>query len=109
MFIYYDNITSSTADGGIATIDRVYCLSFSAFTDGDWASLSKTYESLPGWLGHLEHGCPCWFGSPESSSFLAASVEPSGLQVFGQLPPEAWQQWHVSFVAAVSALPTFEA
>ncbi|NUO75914.1 MAG: hypothetical protein HOQ32_07860 [Lysobacter sp.] len=99
--IWYDN---HSEDGGV---DRLYCLSFSSFSDEHWSVLSKAYKTLPGWSGELDDGCPCWFGTSQSAQFLIASVEPSGLHVFGSLNEEHLQQWHVAFLRAMSSLPTF--
>lgn len=101
--IYYNNLDPT--DG---TVDRVYCLQFSIFCDQDWSTLSEAYKTLPGWAGALVDGCPCWYGLPESEEFLVASVEPSGLQVFGTLSSDKLQEWHAAFIRAISSLPTFE-
>lgn len=109
MAIFYDNDasylpTSPTA----APVERVYCLRFNEFKPEHWERLQRIYESLPGWAGVGEHGCPCWFGSSSSPPFLVASVEPSGLQVSGSLPERDWSRWHDVFLASLAALPTFE-
>ena len=106
-FRYYDNLGSQPDDGNVA-IDRVYCLLFSDFSESNWAALSKAYESLPGWIGTGAHGCPCWYSASETAPYLVASVEPSGLQVFGTLPADGWEQWHVAFLKHTSFLPSFE-
>ena len=106
--IYYDNSNSIDADGFLE-IDRVYCLRLGDFTDSDWAVLSERYKTLPRWCGPGEHGFPCWFGSAEKAPYLIASVEPSGLQIFGAVPPDSLERWHESFVVVCQELPHFEA
>jgi hypothetical protein len=104
--IFYDNLTVEPASSGSVAVNRVYCLHFSAFSDNEWNCLADAYERLPSWKG-VEDGCPCWFGFTESPSFLTASVEPSGLQVTGQVTSTELQQWHSAFLAVAKTLPTF--
>ena len=109
MSLYYDNdALHLPAGGGSVPIERVYCLRFSEFGQSEWNRLQALYESLPGWSGIGEHGCPCWFGATESPPFLLASVELSGLQVTGSLPPTEWVKWNETFVRALPGLPIFE-
>jgi hypothetical protein len=109
MAIYYDNDASHLpAAGSAVPVERVYCLRFNEFVPEHWENLQRIYESLPGWAGIGEHGCPCWFGGSESPPFLVASVEPSGLQVTGSLPVDDWSNWHEAFLATLKELPTFE-
>ena len=37
------------------------------------------------------------------TAYLWASVEPSGLQVAGELPDDVWEQWDREFMARASA------
>jgi hypothetical protein len=105
--IFYDNLTVKPASTGSIVVDRVYCLHFSTFSDSDWNCLANAYELLPSWKG-IEDGFPFWFGFTESPSFLTASVEPSGLQVTGQVTLSELQQWHSAFLAVATTLPTFQ-
>ena len=109
MGIYYDNDAYHLpASSGAAPVERVYCLRFHEFSSEQWERLQSIYESLPGWAGVGEHGCPCWFGTAELPPFLVASVEPAGLQVSGSLNPDDWRQWHEAFVARLPDFPIFE-
>jgi hypothetical protein len=105
--IFYDNLTVKAASTGSVAVDRVYCLQFSMFSDSDWSCLANAYELLPSWKG-IEDGFPFWFGLTESTSFLTASVEPSGLQITGQVTSTELQQWHSAFLAIATILPTFK-
>jgi hypothetical protein len=109
MAICYDNDASHLpANEGAVPIERVYCLRLSEFDPAQWERLQRLYESLPGWAGTGQHGCPCWFGTTEHPPFLMASVEPSGLQVTGSLPSADWSQWHNAFLDGLPGLPLFE-
>ena len=109
MAIYYDNDASPLPVASNAVpVERVYCLRFHEFSSKQWEQLQSLYESLAGWAGVGEHGCPCWFGIGEHPPFLLASVEPSGLQVSGSLAPNDWSKWHEAFMACLRDLPTFE-
>ena len=109
MALYYDNDASHlTASEGYVAVERVYALRFSEFSEDDWKSLQGVYEGLPGWAGTGSHGCSCWFGREQAAPYLVASVEPSGLQVFGALRPQDWHSWHEALVTKLSQFPVFE-
>ena len=109
MTLYYDNDASYLpASSDAVPVERVYCLRFHEFSSTQWEQLQSLYESLPGWAGVGEHGCPCWFGTAEQPPFLVASVEPSGLQISGSLPSHDWRKWHEAFMAGLSGFPSFE-
>jgi hypothetical protein len=109
MALYYDNDTTSRPESGESVpVERVYCLRLNDFEAKQWEQLMRIYESLPGWVGVGEHGCPAWFSKSEQPPFLLASVEPSGLLVTGSLTPHAWQAWHEAFAPVLSRLPNFE-
>ncbi len=53
-----------------------------------WDEIGKVYESMPYWSGY-ECG-PHWKGDGIE---LVASVEPGGLQIYGTMPDEIWNEW----------------
>ena len=54
-----------------------------------WDKIGKVYESMPYWVGN-DNG-PCWKGE---SVDLWASVEPSGIQIAGEMPQDIWEEWY---------------
>lgn len=66
--------------------------------DDLWERLQGVYEQLPAWRGFNSEGFPSWFGEEDKDrEYLTASVEPSGLYVFGFVNDADWQQWDESF------------
>lgn len=55
-----------------------------------WEKVSVVYASMPYWTGDKK--CPCW---KTELIHLVASVEPSGLQIYGDMPEEEWESWYV--------------
>jgi hypothetical protein len=51
--------------------------------------IGKVYGSMPYWAGD-ENG-PNWKGDNVA---LWASVEPSGIQIAGEMPEEIWDSWY---------------
>ena len=45
---------------------------------------------MPYWKGFI-NGCPQWWG--EDGRRIEASLEPSGLQLYAELPQEEWSEW----------------
>ena len=63
-----------------------------------WARLWELYTEMPGWRTPCpEEYSPCWFGPEGGGKGLAASVEPGGLQISGEMPEEEWSQWLALF------------
>ena len=58
--------------------------------DDIWAKIGEVYASMPYWVGY-NRDCIYWRGN--DGSYVAASVEPSGLQFFGEMPQEDWEPW----------------
>lgn len=54
-----------------------------------WGKLSEVYASMPYWT-EAEKG-PCW---KAENIHLTASVEPGGLQIYGEMPEEIWESWY---------------
>ena len=57
--------------------------------DDLWKKLSEVYASMPYWAE--EEKSPCWRAE---NIDLMASVEPSGIQIFGEMPEEIWEIWY---------------
>jgi hypothetical protein len=109
---YYDS-GEDTDDGAGAgrplRVERTYCLYWHAFTDGDWDTLMRIYQALPGWQADSAD-LPRWFSlGEEQPPHLSASVEPPGLQVIGELDAALWQEWDHRFRDAIAAsgLPVY--
>lgn len=57
--------------------------------DDLWERLGEVYASMPYWAGN-EKG-PSWRGERVD---LKASVEPGGIQIYGEMPEEVWESWY---------------
>lgn len=68
-----------------------------------WKKLSEVYVSMPYWAG--EEKRPCWRGE---NIDLVASVEPSGIQIFGEMPEEIWESWYSELKAKLTAALGYE-
>ena len=55
-----------------------------------WDRIEKIYTEMPHWKGFV-NGCPQWYG--EDGRLIEGSVEPSGLQLYAELPQEEWNEW----------------
>lgn len=55
-----------------------------------WDKLEKLYAEMPQWKGFF-NGCPRWYGA--DGKRIEASVEPSGLQFYAEMPQEEWMEW----------------
>ncbi|MBE1442637.1 hypothetical protein [Paenibacillus sp. OAS669] len=107
---FYDNKELAANEKGIISIDRMYCLNFNEFIEATWEQLQQVYLVLPQCLVK-PHQCPMWFGEEGiSPNYLYASVEPSGLQIVGELPIEQWELWEKAFHTQLSrfSFPSFE-
>jgi len=94
---FYDNREIQLNEKGNVLLDRIYCLDFHAFNEVTWERLGHAYAALPHYI-LKENQCPTWFGEEGiSSNYLYASVEPSGLQIVGELTPEQWDTWQHKF------------
>ena len=59
--------------------------------DSVWDVIGKVYSSMPYWAGN-DNG-PSWNGDGVD---LWASAEPSGIQIAGTMPDDAWDEWYAS-------------
>ena len=55
-----------------------------------WKMINEVYRSMGYWYG-IENGCPTWKGD---GTELCASVEPSGIQISGEMPDDMWKRWY---------------
>ncbi|MED4533263.1 hypothetical protein ABET51_00050 [Metabacillus fastidiosus] len=102
---FYDNNEIQPNEMNSVFIDRVYCLDFHKFTELTWGHLGQVYLSLPNCISK-ENQLPMWFGEEEISPvYLYASVEPSGLQIIGELTLEQWKSWEHIFHEKLSDSP----
>lgn len=70
-----------------------------------WEKLEKLYKEMPGWHGFV-NGCPQWFWN--DGKIIEASIEPSGLQFYGEMPHTDWLEWVAVFKAKASVLLGYE-
>ena len=78
-------------------------------TAEQWAIVSEVYEGMDGWLGFNElDNTPQWYGQDGDEKYVWASVEPSGLLVEGNLPPDHWAGWISVLCARLSLKLGFE-
>lgn len=54
-----------------------------------WEKVFKICASMPYWAGTENE--PCW---KAENIDLVASVEPSGLQIYGKMPKQIWKSWY---------------
>ncbi len=99
----------------ILRVSETYNVHYLRMNEVRWEALGRVYEHLPGFWG-VHSGIPYWFGiEPDDldtepncqTSYLCASVEPSGLLVEGCLPPEDWVQWQEAFLLLTPAAVGF--
>lgn len=105
---FYDNQETPYLQNPIYTVvERVYCFDFHQFIDAHWSLLDNVYHSLPQWQGYQDN-IPYWFGIEDDlPPNLSASVEPPGLQVYGQLLISEWLDWDERFRERAAILPVY--
>lgn len=54
-----------------------------------WEKIGEVYASMPYWTA--EEKTPCWRAKDIE---LTASVEPGGIQIYGEMPEEIWESWY---------------
>lgn len=55
-----------------------------------WEKISVVYRSMPYWCND---NYPHWVGD---NIDISASVEPGGIQIYGEMPDELWDSWYES-------------
>jgi hypothetical protein len=63
-----------------------------------WSTLAKVYESMPGWQGVGQDGCPVWQPDGPNGGDISASVEPSGLLFEANVSETTWVNWISDFI-----------
>jgi hypothetical protein len=107
MAVLYDSYTEDLLPDrpGFVVVDGAYLFDWAQWSDANWVELDRIYRALPGWVGYVDQ-IPYWFGAREQSPpWLLASIEPPGLQVYGELRIEDWRAWHEAFFARIQQLP----
>lgn len=72
-----------------------------------WNKLAELYSEMPGWSGFI-NGIPHWYAQDNDKKIINASVEPSGLQFYAELPQEEWDTWFELFKKKTSAVLGFQ-
>lgn len=70
-----------------------------------WDKLIQLYQEMPYW-NRFVHGCPKWYGI--GGKLIEASVEPSGLQFYAELPEQEWDGWISLFKTKATSLLGYE-
>ncbi len=70
-------------------------------SESEWAKVMAVYREMDGWIEG--QALPCWFGTLDGSRFIAASVEPGGLQLFGKIEPLLFRGWVTKLCAKLTA------
>lgn len=89
---HYELSPTETTEAGTVIVDHIYCLDHDRWSTRHEATLDAILRRLPGY----EPNSVGWFRGQ-----LIDSMEPPGLQVFGEVPLHEWQEWHARFVAEV--------
>jgi hypothetical protein len=66
----------------------------------EWEKISLVYQEMDGWIEGYEF--PYWFGTEKDESYICASVEPSGLVMFGNVSDEIWVGWITKLCAKLT-------
>jgi hypothetical protein len=68
--------------------------------EAEWIKVMAVYRSMDGWVEGEE--LPCWFGKLDAAQFVAASIEPSGLLLEGNLNPLLFRGWVTKLCAKLT-------
>jgi hypothetical protein len=106
--VFYDNYPLEPDDEGFVDIERIYCFDWRAFSPPQWERLETIFRMLP--EPRRDAKGRAWFSAQENieTGYLHASVEllPNvGLQVYGTLKLETWQNWDRAFQSLADGLP----
>lgn len=71
--------------------------------DDLWKKLDDVYSSMPYWTG--DGKTPCW---KAENIDLKASVELSGIQIYGEMPQKIWENWYSELKDKLSAALGYE-
>lgn len=68
-----------------------------------WEKVGGVYASMGYWVG--EEKGPCWRAE---NIDLVASVESGGLQIYGEMPEEIWENWYSELKEKLSVALGYE-
>lgn len=68
-----------------------------------WEKIGRVYASMPYWTG--EQKAPCWKGENVD---LTASVEPGGIQIYGEMPEGIWENWYSELKEKLTSVLGYE-
>ena len=68
--------------------------------EAERAKVLAVYESMDDWVPG--QSMPCWFGPLDSAKYLAASIEPSGLLLEGNIDPQLFRGWVTKLCAKLT-------
>ncbi|SFO91522.1 hypothetical protein [Variovorax sp. PDC80] len=66
----------------------------------EWEKVAAVYASLDGWLDDQDG--PAWYGREGDARYIGSSVEPSGIQFFGEVETLLWTGWLTVLCARMS-------
>lgn len=72
-----------------------------SLSESDWTKVMAVYREMDGWVEG--QALPCWFGPLDGVQFVAASVEPSGLVISGNIDPLLFRGWVTKLCAKLTA------
>lgn len=84
---------------------ETYCINLNihyTIPDEIWKKLMDLYTNMPGWNEQMK----CWYGN--DGKIIEVSVEPSGLQFYGRLPSEEWEEWISEFKRKATEILGYE-
>ncbi|HTH10826.1 MAG TPA: hypothetical protein VMA55_14765 [Acidovorax sp.] len=89
----------------LAQFGGTYTIYIGRLTGEEQNALFDILRSMPGW----NEASGFYYGNPSEEPGLGTSWEPSGIQVFGQVPAAQWIAWDLAFRMAVenAKLPRF--
>ena len=67
----------------------------------EWEKVARVYREMGEWVEGQE--VACWFGPINTARFVAASVEPSGLLVTGNIDSQLFRGWVTKLCAKLTA------
>jgi len=105
MIVFYDNRPLEPDNEGFVDVERIYCFDWDSFDKPLFDLLMARCAELPEPKSRTSG--LAWYSEEEDIEYgyLHASVEIPGLQVYGTLKLNAWQEWDRTFQSLVDGLP----
>ncbi len=69
-------------------------------SDSEWNKVTEVYKQMDGWLDGLDY--PSWYGTESDAQYIIASIEPSGLVIYGKINQLLWFGWVTKLCAKLS-------